>query len=86
MIKYFSLLAALCVFSFPASAEKITRGIESPNIEVELLLAPQVALSRAGVYRIDDHKTGYHIYVITTGQAGQRPTIEIAPIKSENKR
>lgn len=78
-----TMTAFLALISSSAYAEEITRGIESANIQVERLLAPQVALSTAGVYRIDDKATGYHIYVITTGQPNTVPEIQVVPFKDK---
>jgi hypothetical protein len=84
-MKKLYLFTALLFISSPVYAEAITRGIESPTVQIEKLVTPQLALSRNGVYRIDDHKAGYHVYVITTEQSNGTPIIQAVPMKKDNK-
>lgn len=70
------------VFCLFLMASFSNTSAESENIDiVERIIDPSLELRRTGLYRVIDHKAGYIIYVLTTGQSGTVPEIIAVPIQ-----
>ncbi|MGB0719955.1 MAG: hypothetical protein ACPGRX_05755 [Bdellovibrionales bacterium] len=85
MHKKLLFISAVCLLGLntPAKSEEVTKGIQDSQTKLTFLIDGLRAFGEGGVYRIDDYKAGYHIYVLTTTQSDGTPQIIAVPMQKQ---